>query len=163
MLRIWLQAAPCSRVALSRSPSLSLRSRPYNIASYIPQFSPQRPTSSVRHLSSSIARRRPDESNSSKAEAKPSEEPVRRKGVLARVLPSSMIPPENSAGGLRKLISLMKPERKTLLIAVGLVNNHKKSFINCILICTLLMACIYHGSSQFRPVSLCLSRLPLAD
>lgn len=127
----------------------------------------QRPTSSplrIRHLSSSLARRRPEEAKASAPlDVQAKEKPAQRKGILAKMLPASMIPAENSAGGLRKLISLMRPERKTLYIAVGLVSiflcwfNLVHSSLNNFL------ALSYMHSSPFPQVFPCLFPSPSVD
>jgi hypothetical protein len=45
----------------------------------------------------------------------------KKPSILAKVLPPSLIPPENGAASLSKIFALAKPERKTIGIAVGLV------------------------------------------
>lgn len=98
---------------------LRVRSRPCSVLSQLPRRTAVFSTSSLRHLSSD-ASSRPKDAEKAKEGVSQSSAP-KRKGVLARILPEAMQPPDNSSAGLRKLISLAKPEKKTLWIAVGLV------------------------------------------
>lgn len=123
MLAVWFRAPPCHRVALSRAYHGATHSRPYILSSQRPRYSDfELSASPIRHLSSSIAHYRPNNPDASTDAVTPPEKPARRKGLLSRVLPSSLVPPDDSAGGLRRLVALMRPERKTLFIAVGLVS-----------------------------------------
>lgn len=130
MAGLWLCAQPCAR--LSARPTVVLASCILPSAASLrqPNITLPRSTSSVRHLSSSFALKSSGVSDSKNGGISGSTNggisgstnvQSRKAGILARILPSSLQPPENSSGGLRRLVSLMRPERKPLTIAVLLV------------------------------------------
>ncbi|KAF8319504.1 putative ATP-binding cassette transporter [Cantharellus anzutake] len=47
--------------------------------------------------------------------------PDRKDSFLSRLLPPSLVPPDNSSTNLKQIVALGKPEKKTLLTAVGLI------------------------------------------
>jgi len=124
MASLRLTVRPCVRLSAGPAVVLGPRIRPWVVSPRLPNTASQRSTSTVRHISSSFARNASvvkDSKNDDTSERKDIRS--RNTGILARILPSSLQPPENSAGGLRKLVSLMKPERKPLIVAVGLVRT----------------------------------------
>lgn len=125
MLRLWLSARPCARLSFRPTIILPRSVHPYTLSLGQSRIAWQHSTSSTRHLSSSLARQKVggvNESKNDEAGESNGNQP-RRSGVLARLLQSSLQPQKDSAGGVRKLVSLMKPEGKSLMIAVGLVRT----------------------------------------
>lgn len=51
----------------------------------------------------------------------PEPKPAPPPGLLGRILPPSLVPPQDSSANLRKIFALAKPERRAITAAVGLV------------------------------------------
>lgn len=122
MAGLWLCAQPCARLLARPTVVLASCILPSAASLRQPNITLPRSTSSVRHLSSSFALKSSGVSDSKNdGISGPTNVQSRKAGILARILPSSLQPLENSSGGLRRLVSLMRPERKPLTIAVLLV------------------------------------------
>ncbi|KAF8310188.1 hypothetical protein DL93DRAFT_2230451 [Clavulina sp. PMI_390] len=139
VLRTLLRPPPCHHLHGVRSFSTHLAHskthillRPTTISSLPLGRVPLR-----RHLSTSLICRSPDASSakpqstsptppSSETESKDVSQPNEskkppKKGVVARFLPATLQPPQNSAGSIKKLFGLAWPERRPLMLAIGLL------------------------------------------